>query len=279
MVDFIGLGAQKAGTSWLYACLYEHPEICCPVKEIHYFSRDRYKKGKEWYESHFRNCEKGHKRGEFSTSYLYTPGTAKRIAECYPYAKLIAIVRNPIDRAYSQYRNAIKAGEISKNTTFSHYAADEPSVIEQGCYAKQLARYFDYDSRDELLVLVYEDIEKDPLAFIKQVYEHLEVDPEFVPKSLRSRVNTARTPKYVWLDRLMHKIAEGMRKTGLDKLVWFVKSSGATDALRGLNTEKRAPDTIDEATLADLKDYYRTDIHALSSIIQRDLLGEWGFDA
>ena len=50
MVDFIGIGAQKAGTSWVYACLYEHPEICAPIKEIHFFSRSRFTKGREWYD-------------------------------------------------------------------------------------------------------------------------------------------------------------------------------------------------------------------------------------
>ncbi len=114
MVDFIGVGAQKSGTSWAYACLYEHPEICAPVKEIHFFSRPRYEEGKEWYEGHFKKCEEGLLRGEFSTSYLYSEESPERIHACYPNAKLIAILRNPIDRAYSQYRNTIKAGDISE---------------------------------------------------------------------------------------------------------------------------------------------------------------------
>ncbi|MCR4285481.1 MAG: sulfotransferase, partial [Candidatus Kaiserbacteria bacterium] len=70
MINFIGLGAQKSGTSWAYTCLYEHPEVCIPVKEIHFFSRPRYAEGKEWYEAHFKKCAEGKLRGEWSTSYL-----------------------------------------------------------------------------------------------------------------------------------------------------------------------------------------------------------------
>ena len=102
MIDFIGLGAQKAGTSWVYACLYEHPEIHAPIKELHFFSRDRFSKGKDWYESHFSHRKEGQKVGEFSTSYLYSKETPERIKELYPEVKLIAIVRNPVTRAYSQ---------------------------------------------------------------------------------------------------------------------------------------------------------------------------------
>lgn len=277
-IDFIGLGAQKCGTSWLYACLYEHPDICAPQKEIHFFSRPRYEKGLKWYESQFSRCEEGKKIGEFSTSYLYSKRACARIVKDYPNAKLIAVIRNPIDRAYSQYRNAIKAGEIPKDLSFKKYIDHEQSAKEQGLYGKQLFQYFQFVSTKDLLVMVYEDIEKDPLEFIKKVYEHLEVDVEFVPKSLRSRVNVARTPRFVLLDRLMHKIAEGMRKIGLDKIVWFVKKSGATDTIRGLNTASRAPGAISEETLAELRDYFKEDTNYLSDLLQRDLLGEWEID-
>jgi len=63
--DFIGLGAQKAGTSWIYACLFEHPQICIPKKEIHFFSRERnWPKGYGWYTDIFLNCPESHKAGK-----------------------------------------------------------------------------------------------------------------------------------------------------------------------------------------------------------------------
>ena len=113
---------------------------------------------------------------------------------------------------------------------------------------------------------------------MKKVYAHIEVDAEFVPKSLRSRVNVARTPKFVLIDKVMHKIAEGMRKIGLDKIVWFVKKSGATDKIRGLNTYNRDPDAIDEKTFNELQEYFKQDTKYLSNLLQRNLVGEWGIE-
>jgi Sulfotransferase domain len=114
-VDFVGVGAQRSGTSWLYACLYEHPGICAPIKELHFFSRERnYERGLDWYLGHFDRCPPGAVRGEFSTSYLYAPEAAGRIRAAFPEVRIMMSLRNPVARAYSQYRNAIVAGEIGK---------------------------------------------------------------------------------------------------------------------------------------------------------------------
>ncbi|MCA9363867.1 sulfotransferase domain-containing protein [Candidatus Kaiserbacteria bacterium] len=273
VVDFIGLGAQKSGTSWVYACLYEHPEVCAPVKELHFFSRERFSNGKDWYESHFRRCAPEKRSGEFSTSYLYSPEAPARIKEYYPNAKLIAILRNPITRAYSQYRNAIKAGEVSKGTSFETYREQEPSCIEQGRYVEQLERYYRYFSKEQILVCLYEDIDADKLAFIQSIYRFLDVDATFVPTMLYTRVNTARTPRVVWVDRLMHRTAEFLRRIGLDALVFFVKKSGVTDTIRNINTgagPKEGP-----SASQDLKGYFRDDVIRLSALIGRDLSKEW----
>lgn len=277
MVDFIGIGAQKAGTSWIYACLYEHPDVCAPQKELHFFSRERYKEGVDWYEQQFSACKDGELRGEFSTSYLYTPGTAARISKHYPDAKLIAVVRNPIDRAFSQYKNAIKAGEISKSTTFGSYVKNVPSAREQGLYAKQLGAYFHYYSSLQLLVMVYEDSKEDPLGYMKTIYNHLEIDPEFVPKMLKQYVNEERTPRFVFVERMMHRVAEGLRKIGLHKLVWAVKRSGATDAVRNANTEEKKGEGVrmTEEERKELATYFKDDVEQLSSLMKRNLNVEW----
>lgn len=278
MVDFIGLGAQKAGTSWVYACLYEHPEICAPIKEIHFFSRHRFANGQDWYESNFASCEKGKKCGEFSTSYLYDRHSAERIARMYPNARLIAIVRNPINRAYSQYKNAVKAGEIPKHLPFTTYLDQVPSAKEQGLYARQLDRYYQYFSSVQLKVLVYEDAKREPLKFMQEIYKHIGVDPEFVPSMLKRYVNEERTPRFVFIDRWMHRAAELLRKIGLDRVVWLVKRSGVSDSVRKVNTEKPKPkEPLDPALRAALVEYFEADVARLSSQVYRNLTVEWGF--
>lgn len=273
-IDFIGVGAQKAGTSWLYANLYEHPEICAPIKELHFFSRPRFEKGREWYESHFRFCKQSSKKGEFSTSYLYSKEAPKRIHSLYPEAKLIAVLRHPVNRAYSQYQNAIKAGEIGEFMSFEEYATKEPSVYEQGLYAKQLEHYFVHFKREQILVLIYEDIEKDPAAFMRRVYEFIGVNAKFTPTMLHRRVNIARMPRLVFLERVMHKLAENLRRSGLDRLVWLVRLSRLPDLLRFLNTKTgQAADTAPDVS-SYLK-VWREDAAKLSDLLGRDMLKEW----
>lgn len=280
MVDFIGVGAQKAGTSWVYACLYEHPEVCAPVKEIHFFSRPRFSKGKDWYESHFDRCDEGTKKGEFSTSYLYSEVAAERIAHMYSDAKLIAIVRNPIDRAYSHYCNSLKAGLIPKDMQFDAFAAQDVSVLEQGKYVEQLKRYMQYFSRKQLLVLVYEDIQKDPAAFMKQVYQHLEINPEFEPTMLHDRVNIARIPRFIFIERLMHRVAEYLRKIHLDKLVWLIRKTNIPNHVRVINTERMSYSSENHGEVYDrkaLQKYYAADVAELGVILGRNLTEEWSF--
>lgn len=273
MIDFIGIGAQRTGTSWTYACLYEHPQICAPIKEIHFFSRPRYAEGLSWYEAHFKKCVKGQKVGEFSTSYLYSDVAAERIKAAYPDTKIIAILRNPIDRAVSQYGNAVKGGEIPESMPFTEYSKKEESVLKQGLYAEQLARYYDHFPREQVLVLIHEDAKKDPLSFIQSIYAFLGVDSSFVPSMLHDTVNNTRVPKNIALEKNMHVFSEFLRKNGLDQFVHLVRRTGLPDLVRKVNT--KAHDERPEYNRKELVAYFREDARRLSSTIGRDMVKEW----
>ena len=276
MIDFIGIGAQKSGTSWTYTCLYEHPEVCAPIKELHFFSRPRWSEGKEWYERHFGSCAGSRKRGEFSTSYLYSKDAPERIHSLYPGVQLIVILRNPIDRAYSQYRNAIKAGEIQESISFETYQNNEPSALEQGRYSEQLERYFKYFTREQMLILIYEDIRKDPVAFMRNIYEFLGIDTAFVSSMVHDEINVARTPKHVFLDRIMHHTAETLRKIGFDRLVHTIRRSGLPERVRSINTKSgSASHHTKSYDREELKMYFHDDVAKLSRHIGRDLNALW----
>ncbi len=279
MIDFIGLGAQKSGTSWAYTCLYEHPLVCMPVKEIHFFSRPRYAEGISWYEAQFKNCAEGKLRGEWSTSYLYSKEAPERIKQHYPNAKLLAILRNPVDRAYSQYRNAVRAGEISKTTTFDEYSRAEKSVWDQGLYTQQLSRYYRHFPKEQILVLIYEDIKKDPVAFMRRIHEFLGITPDFVASMVHTEVNVGRTPTVVGVDRVMHHLAEFLRKHGLDRLVHAVKRTGIPELIRSANTaegKKKPEERGFDAVRA--KAYFADDVRELSRMLGRDMIGEWDIE-
>jgi hypothetical protein len=278
-IDFVGIGAQRCGTSWIYACLYEHPQICAPVKELHFFSREHnFARGPDWYLGHFDRCAPGSVRGEFSTSYLYAPEAAGRIRELLPEARILASLRNPVTRAFSQYRNAILAGEIGKDASFAGYVRDDPSVVGQGLYADQVERYLREFGRDRVLVLVLEDAERDRPAFVGRVYEFLGVDPAFRPETLDRAVNATRTPRSVGLDRAMVRVGNTLRRAGLDRLVWRVKRTGLPDLVRGANTETDAR-SLEEDERERLRGLFRPDAERLSELLDRDLAALWGLRA
>jgi hypothetical protein len=275
-INFIGIGAQRSGTSWTYACLYEHPEICIPIKEIHFFSRPRYENGVGWYEDNFKGCKTESVCGEFSTSYLYSPETAARIHEHYPDVKIIAILRNPITRALSQYGNAIKGGEIPETMPFTEYYTTEKSVLEQGLYAQQLASYYEYFDPSHILVLIYEDSKKDPEAFIKKIYAFLGVNTDFVPSMLHESINVTRVPKNIALEKNMHRFSEFLRRSGLDHFVHFVRQSGLPDVVRRFNTKPAKKDEKPAFDRKALAAHFREDAARLSSMLGRNLVTEWG---
>ena len=275
MVDFIGVGAQKSGTSWTYACLYEHPQICAPVKEIHFFSRERFEKGKTWYEEHFIRCAPHTLCGEFSTSYLYSKEAPERIHQLYPRVKIIAILRNPISRAISQYGNAIKAGEIDESMSFESYCQMEPSVLQQGLYSEQLKRYYAFFDRAQVCVLIHEDSKKDPKKFMETIYTFLGVDATFVPSMLGNAINTARVPKHRAIEKAMHRTAEFLRLHGMDRLVHRIRQLGIPDMVRSLNTKKKTQRSAQYNT-ESLHRYFQNDVRELGIILGRDLSREWG---
>lgn len=275
--DFIGLGAQKAGTSWIYACLYEHPQIYAPVKEIHFFSRERnWVKGYEWYESFFQDCPPGAKAGEFSTSYLCDPHTPERIYRRYPNVKLIVSLRNPVDRAYSNYLNDIKAGKISPETSFDEALERHPEYLEQGYYMRFLEHYLRYFRREQILILIYEDSLKNPSEFIRSIYQFIGVDDSFVPSMLFRKVNPERIPRFVRFERFLDNLSAFLQKKGLQQLWWLGKKTGIGEKLRALNT-RSLKGTGKGLNLSDKKRLFalfEEEVKALEKLLNRELK-EW----
>jgi hypothetical protein len=274
--DLIGIGAQRSGTSWIYACLYEHPEACLPVKEAHFFSRERnWPKGYDWYETIFDRCPQNATVGEFSTSYLSDPETPKRIYQRYPQVKLIASLRNPVTRAYSNYLNDLKAGAVKREVSFWQALQDHPEYIDQGRYATQLKQYFECFPREQLLVCIYEDCLKDPLGFIQGIYRFIEIDSSFSPALVNARVNEGQVPRFFLVNLLLTKTSEALRKMGLHRIWWLAKKTNFANRIRHANTLKSGPDQyLSPPERADLYGRLEGEIDDLERLIGRNL-SEW----
>jgi hypothetical protein len=238
--DFIGIGAQKAGTSWIYACLDDHPDIHVPIKEIHFFSKPEvHARGLDWYCRHFSTKKPGQVSGEFSTTYLHSDEAIRNIAASFPRAKILVSLRDPISRAKSHFGNDIKAGLIARDASLAEMLSSRPDYIERGLYAAKLKWLFDAFGRDNVLVLVIEDSYHDPEAFMSGIYKFLGVDETFVPPALHQKINISEVPRSLAMGKFFDRCSARLRTLGLGGLVRFLRHIQVIEFLRGLNRAQR----------------------------------------
>ena len=136
---------MKSASSWINNCLWEHPEITPALtKELHFFDDDsNYKKGVEYYLTFFNPAE-GTITGEITPSYLYDTKVPSRIYSNFPNVKLVVCLRNPADRAWSEYRYAVEtSGRLSIYGSFLDAISNDSSLIDHGRYAQQIKGFLE----------------------------------------------------------------------------------------------------------------------------------------
>jgi len=197
---FIIIGAQKSGTTSLYHYLSQHNLIIPAVKkEVHYFDLN-YQRGLSWYKAHFprlKNIHHNEKVFEASPSYLYHPLVPRRIAKDAPQAKLIILLRNPTERAISQYfherrmqhedlpiMDALKAEEerlkpIIEKGDLTNSLFFYSAYKSRGCYAEQLIRYFDLFGRENILILNSDLLFSQTMMTLKIILNFVSVEGDF----------------------------------------------------------------------------------------------------
>jgi len=201
--NFIICGTQKGGTTSLYNYLKEHPQIYLPPKkEIHFFDL-YFKRSIEWYRKHFIGAESQRFKaiGEATPSYMYLEEVAERIHNTLPEVKLIFILRNPVDRAYSHYWHEVRLGY--EWLSFEEAIKAEPerlargdiisrlhySYLDRGKYIIQIDRFRKYFSKDQMLIIIAEELWSNPEQVMRKVFEFLGVDPTFKSKTWYKKFN------------------------------------------------------------------------------------------
>ncbi|NNE43483.1 MAG: sulfotransferase [Gemmatimonadetes bacterium] len=272
---FLVIGAQRAGTTWMDRQLRSHPQVYLPQrrKEVHYFDR-YYARGPEWYAGFFPSSDAGATSpyraiGEITPRYLYDPEVPDRIARDLPDAKLIAVLRHPVDRAYSQYSLEIRdEGEVR---TFEQFLAARPDALDRGRYAAQLARYFELFPRENIEVFLFERVMADPAAALDRMAALLDLDPEpFRQAPTSERVNGAYRPRYRKLYAAAHRVGDFLHENDLD---WFVNVAKSLGVPRWFGNSGRLP-KLDAATRARWAETFTEDIAALEEMLG-ETLPEW----
>ncbi len=293
--NFFVIGAAKAGTTALYDCLKQHPDIyMSPVKEPYFFAYEGeppiypgpagtyFRRVAVWrprdYMLLFAGATKQRAIGEASAIYLRSPLAARRIRRNLPYSRLVAILRHPAERAYSHYTFMVQH-QVEPARTFSEALMREvprmqagwfPGFFYQanGYYYAQLSVYGELFPREQIKVYLYEDWRDTPQAMLRDLFCFLEVDTGFVPAIRQS--NVTRLPS----SRRLHRLAVAPDRIER-RLAPFLPARARraiVSAVRRFDDRYNlAPPPLDPEIRARLTAGYREDILKLQDLIGRDL--------
>lgn len=292
MPNFLIIGAAKSGTTTLYDWLDRHPQIyMSPVKETNFFALENtnpdifqetvhqgylknFKTTLADYQEQFVGVNDEIAIGEASPSYLYYPQAAVRIKQYIPDVKLIAILRNPVERAYSNFVHHLR-DNLETTTDFAEALELEPERISNnwwwgfhylnaGFYSAQLKRYWEIFDRSQIKIYLFEDLTNNPDETAKDIWQFLKVDEIKLPKGDRSNVTGVPknrffynflTTKNIFKEPLKLIVPPQIR----DRLVTKLKN-------KTLQKPQLSPEIRSQLT-----NTYREEIEQLQTLINRDL--------
>ena len=277
--NFLCVGAQRCATTWLYECLRNHPEIYLPeIKEINYFSDincNNYSKGPEWYSDHFKRVRNEKAIGEITPEYLLDKNTPKRIYEMLGIIKLIVIIRNPINRIISSYGRWIRE---NSDVSIEHFIDNNMDYcIDRGYYYKSIRRFYKYFQPNDIIIMVYEDIKKNPHDFLMQIYRFLNVKPIINNSFINNYFNMGINNRGFFLNSIVRLRNIAYKSNSLRKMIKFIERSKSGNAFMKsfLGLYRKKDHMISTAREKKLIQLYKQDSKKLSNLLDRDLFSEY----
>lgn len=260
--NFCIVGAMRSGTTSLARYLGAHPDVfMAPRKEVRYFDR-YFDRGLEWYRSQFREAGSERAIGE-ATPYMRYRASIERMAAALPDLRLIAILRNPVDRAYSHYWMRQAQGHETSEFPEAvspelHGTADRDApagrYLRWGRYVEQLVQVCEFYPREQLHVVILEELRAAPPDVYGEVCRFLGVDDAFVPPNLGRAVNRYVTVRSMRVRRLARRLP-----------------ALAGRAVGRLNTIRSSYPPMDPTVRAELLRYFEPSNAALSAWLGKDL--------
>jgi len=281
--DFIVLGVAKSGTTTLFKLLQQHPGIYLPhFKEVHFFDDDKnWVKGTVWYKEIFTPLIQGQLCGDISPGYferqeLVIPRLRKTLGACKP-PKLIVILRNPVERAYSHwyFQKCYYGMEQSFEQVVDERLAGEDQsytdfcFVADGLYSARLKAWTEFAGRDQIKVVLSDDFTKNTRGVTRDICAFLGLDEQF-PYQKVPNANTSSEPKSRAFMNLLSSPPPILRK-----IVNAVFNENLKRDLRQklyeLNARRTKKPALDEATRSKLVAFYRSDIEKTSVLLGRNL--------
>jgi len=256
--NFLVIGGMRCATGWIRQCLKEHPQVYLPQREPHFFDQN-YEKGKEWWLAFFDGWRGEKAVGEKTATYMCSEAAPGRIAEVNPDMKLVCCVRDPVERMYSQYMMNRSESEDYREAGFEDLATPGGEYFQRSLYYTHVSNYLRYFPQENLLILVYEDKDRDPYRFLGEIFRFIEVDPGFRPPSATVQTKQGALE---YSSTALNMASEVLLHPRSPRLVKRLYS--------GLRP--KTPETdIDEKIYLDLGPHFADEIKGLEEILGRKL--------
>jgi len=276
--NFFIVGAPRSGTTSLYEYLKDTPEVfMSQIKEPNYFNPSVHDdlflskpiRNKKKYLDLFKNVKDKKVIGEASPTYLWDPKTPKLIHDVVPYARIIISLRDPIERAFSEYLFLRGLGSekgtfletIKRSIQAENYSSNR--IIQNGLYFEQVKRYLDVYGSSQVKILIFEELVQDTWKLVKQVLDFLKIKHD--PSTSVNEIHNAFTlPRGKIASSIVeNKMLRKMGKTLLPR--------GGLFSLRKILTKKTAKPSITNEEIRILKEFYQNDVRKLEKLLNQKL--------
>jgi hypothetical protein len=267
--DFLIIGAPKAGTTWLVRSLRAHPRVFLPQEEIHYWtSQARMNADHSWYREKFSEAALDQVIGERSNSYLIEPEAAQTIARNLPHVKLVAALRNPIDRAYSGYCMRLRNGDVSRDVERYLDPARSacPEILRNSLYYEKLRPYLSRFPASRMHFVIFDDIESRVADAIDALCRFLEIEPLPDRMIVAEKVNakeSKRLPPALIRFLPSRGFAKGLRRA--------IRSTRLGRMMSGALKRQTEYPPLPPELRVRMAEYFREDVECLSGLLGRDL--------
>jgi Sulfotransferase domain len=261
-IDFIIIGAAKSATTSMQRALQSDPGVFMPDPELHFFSRE-FHRGEKWYLDQFAGTSERQIAGEKSNSYLDTREAPSLIKAAMPNVRLIAQLRNPVERAYSDYCMLYRRAEVGRDIEnhLNPKHAETGRFLQGGLYCSQLEHYYDRFPAENISIYLFEDFKLDPMGQLRDVRNFIGPGENKVklPPKVKDKTAPMLSPELRRKAQWLKPILTPLRKTSVftsvrRMLVREVSYSPLTSDLRNR-----------------MIDFYLKDVEKLGRLMNRDL--------
>jgi hypothetical protein len=209
--------------------------------------------------------------GEVSPSYFHEPAVPARVRQLSSAMRMILLLRDPVERAISNHRHEVKLGHLrGSDISFERGLANNPTYVEQGLYSTHLSRWLDHFPREQLLVVLFDEVVAKPLAVAGRVYRFLGIDHDHRPAALENRSNASYLVRSRPVDEVRRQLRLTASRVGLGGAWEWLARNGARHYYRRINrlaSEARIPPVSEEARATLYRAAFAAEVDHLENLL------------